>query len=280
MPIIRGAHDFDENFTRMPNRWLRDERLSLKAIGLLAQLHSHSVGWRVSVRSLADANACGLDLIRTAIAELESAGYLKREQARGDNNQFAESLWTTIDPPSGLPSSAFPNTDNPIHKKNNVKKNKDKKHMPNSDLERFDEFWAAYPRRVGKNSAIRAYAVARERFDGLASDYESAVVEGALRLAGDPNLPPIQFVPYPTTWLNRDGWCDDPYPPRELTQEQRAETQKLANEIDRERRLRQTQKALSEANTESAPIPTCEHGGKLVSCRECLRNLGKQGQND
>lgn len=280
MPIIRGAHDFDENFTRIPNRWLRDERLSLKAIGLLAQLHSHAVGWRVSVRSLADANCCGLDLIRTAIAELEGAGYLRREQHRGDNNQFAESLWTTIDPSSGFPSSAFPNTDNPLHKKNNVKKTKEKKHMPNAELARFDEFWSAYPRRVGKNSARRAYATARERFVGSVSDYEQLVIEGAQRLAGDSNLPPIQFVPYPTTWLNRDGWCDDPYPARELTQDERAETQRRANEIDRERRIRQTQKALSDGATESAPIPTCEHGGKLVSCRACLRNLGKQGQND
>jgi hypothetical protein len=280
MPIIRGAHDFDENFTRMPNRWLRDERLSLKAIGLLAQLHSHAVGWRVSVRSLADANACGLDLIRSAIAELEGAGYLRREQHRGDNNQFAESLWTTIDPSSGFPSTAFPSTDNPIHKKNNVKKNKLKKDMPDSHLTRFDEFWAAYPRRVGKNSAIRAYATARERFTGSATDYEQAVIQGAQRLAGDANLPQIQFVPYPTTWLNRDGWCDDPYPEREATQEQRAETQRRANELDRQRRIQQTQKALTEMNGESAPIPTCEHGDKLVSCRICLRNLSKKDQNE
>lgn len=280
MPIIRGAHDFDENFTRMPNRWLRDERLSLKAIGLLAQLHSHSVGWRVSVRSLADANACGLDLIRSAIAELEGAGYLRREQHRGDNNQFAESLWTTIDPSSGFPSTAFPSTDNPIHKKNNVKKTKLKKDMPDSHLSRFDEFWAAYPRRVGKNSAIRAYATARERFTGSATDYEQAVIQGALRLAGDANLPPIQFVPYPTTWLNRDGWCDDPYPEREATQEQRAETQRRANELDRQRRIEQTQKALTEMNGESSPIPTCGHGDKLVSCRICLRNLSKKDQNE
>lgn len=273
MPIIRGAHDFDENFTRIPNRWLRDERLSLKAIGLLAQLHSHTVGWRVSVRSLAEANTCGLDLIRTTINELEGAGYLRREQHRGNNNQFAESLWTTIDPSSGFPSSGIPNTENPIHKKNNVKKTKEKKHMPNLDLTRFDEFWSAYPRRVGKNSALRAYATARERYAGSTGDYEQAVIEGALRLSGDANLPPIQFVPYPTTWLNRDGWCDDPYPAREATQEQRAETNRVAAELDRERRLAQTRKVLEETSGESAPVPMCEHGKKLVRCQTCFRDL-------
>lgn len=280
MPIIRGAHDFDENFTRIPNRWLRDERLSLKAIGLLAQLHSHSVGWRVSVRSLAEANDCGLDLIRTAIAELEGAGYLRREQNRGENNQFAESLWTTIDPSSGFPSSAFPNTENPTPKKNNTKKNNLKKHMPNDELKRFDEFWAAYPRRVGKNSAIRAYAVARDRYAGSTGDYEQTVIQGALRLAQDPNLPPIQFVPYPTTWLNRDGWCDDPYPEREMTAEERAEIAKRKSELDRERRIQQTRELLKESETPATPIPICEHGGKLVSCKLCLRNLTKQDENE
>lgn len=273
MPIIRGAHDFDENFTRIPNRWLRDERLSLKAIGLLAQLHSHSVGWRVSVRSLAEANNCGLDLIRTAIAELEGAGYLRREQNRGENNQFAESLWTTIDPSSGFPSSAYPNTENPTPKKNNTKKNNQKKHMPKEDLKRFDEFWAAYPRRVGKNSAIRAYAVARERFTGSTDDYEQTVIQGALRLAQDPNLPPVQFVPYPTTWLNRDGWCDDPYPAREMTTEERAEIAKRKSELDRERRIQQTRELLKESDKPATPIPICEHGAKLVSCKLCFRNL-------
>lgn len=276
MPIIRGAHDFDENFTRIPNRWLRDERLSLKAIGLLAQLHSHQVGWRVSVRSLAEANTCGLDLIRTAINELEGAGYLRREQHRGNNNQFAESLWTTIDPSSGFPSSGFPNTDNPIQKKNNLKKNKNKKDIPNLDLTRFGEFWLAYPRRVGKNSALRAYATARERYAGSTGDYEQAVIEGALRLSGDANLPPVQFVPYPTTWLNRDGWCDDPYPAREATQEQRAETNRVANELERERRLAQTRKVLEETSGESAPVPMCEHGKKLVRCQICFRDLTKR----
>lgn len=280
MPIIRGAHDFDENFTRIPNRWLRDERLSLKAIGLLAQLHSHSVGWRVSVRSLAEANDCGLDLIRTAISELEGAGYLRREQNRGENNQFAESLWTTIDPSSGFPSSAFPNTENPTPKKNNTKKNNLKKHMPNDELKRFDEFWAAYPRRVGKNSAIRAYAVARERFNGSVEDYEQNAIQGALRLAQDPNLPPIQFVPYPTTWLNRDGWCDDPYPTREMTADERAEIAKRKSDLDRERRIRTTQEILKQSDTPATPAPTCEHGNKIVSCKLCLRNLSKQDQNE
>jgi hypothetical protein len=271
MPIIRGSHDFDESFTRMPNRWLRDERLSLKAIGLLAQLHSHSVGWRLSLRSLAEANQCGLDLIRGAISELESAGYLRREQARTDNNRFGESVWTTVDPSSGFPSSEKPSSENPIHKKNNIKKTKEKKYIP--DLVRFDEFWQSYPRKVGKNSARKAYEAARGRFEGLAGEFEAMVISGAVRLSQDPNIPALQFVPYPATWLNRDGWNDDPYPERELTPDEVAERARIYRERKREQELANTQK-LIESDKPSAPMPICEHGQKLVRCRQCLRANG------
>jgi hypothetical protein len=273
MPIIRGAHDFDESFTRLPNRWLRDERLSLKAIGLMAQLHSHSVGWRLSVRSLAEANKCGLDLIRNAIAELESAGYLRRDQARGENNQFSESVWTTVDPSSGYPCTAFPSSEKAMTKKNNIKKIKEKKHMP--DLVRFDEFWESYPRRVGKTSALRAYTAARGRYAGSAGDFEAMVISGAIRLSQDRNLPALQYVPYPTTWLNRDGWNDDPYPERQMTQDEIRERQRLASATAIQRDKANTQKILSEPAPTPEPIPLCEHGEKLVYCKKCLKRSAK-----
>lgn len=280
MPIIRGAHDFDESFTRVPNRWLRDERLSLKAIGLLAQLHSHAVGWRLSVQSLAQANNCGIDLIRGAIGELEKAGYLRREQARGENNTFAESVWTTIDPSLDYPSTAHPRTENPIHKKNNLKKTKEKKYMPDT-FERFDEFWQSYPRKVGKNSALKAYTTARSRFGGTLQDFEALVVSGALRLAQDPNLPPSQYVPYPTTWLNREGWNDDPYPERQRTPEEIAAQAKALRDKQREKSLAETQRLLAQAEVVKAqPIPLCEHGAKIVSCRTCLRSQANKTKDD
>lgn len=277
MPIIRGSHDFDESFTRLPNRWLRDERLSLKAIGLMAQLHSHSVGWRLSIRSLAEANQCGLDLIRSAISELESAGYLRRDQARGENNQFAESVWTTVDPSSGYPSSDYPLSGNPTPKKNNIKKIKEKKHIP--ELTRFEQFWESYPRRVGKTSALRAYTAARGRYEGSTGDFEAMVVSGAIRLSQDRNLPALQYVPYPTTWLNRDGWNDDPYPERQLTQDEIAERQRQASVAKSQRDRENTQKILAQSEKRAEPIPLCEHGEKLVYCKKCLKKELKSTNN-
>jgi len=70
----------------------------------------------------------------------------------------------------------------------------------------FADFWAAYPRKVGKKTALAAWVKALHR------ETSSDIIAAAYKLANDPNLPEKQFIPHPTTWLNRDGWLDDPYP--------------------------------------------------------------------
>ncbi|MCK2200205.1 helix-turn-helix domain-containing protein [Corynebacterium callunae] len=76
----------------------------------------------------------------------------------------------------------------------------------------FEEFWAAFPRRVGKRIAHRAWLKAVERTS------VEEVLAGAQRFATDPNLPEERFIPHPTTWLNRDGWLDTPMPTQENAQ--------------------------------------------------------------
>ena len=73
---------------------------------------------------------------------------------------------------------------------------------------RFDEFWETYPRKVGKAKAHTKYATAAKRTS------EQTIIDGATRLANDPNLPEPKFIPHPTTWLERGGWEDEPMPPR------------------------------------------------------------------
>ena len=81
--------------------------------------------------------------------------------------------------------------------------------------DRFEEFWSHYPRKVGKKAARAKYAAACKRAD------PQQVIDGAERLAHDPNLPEERFIPHPTTWLERDGWEDGPLP--ELTTNRSAE---------------------------------------------------------
>ena len=79
-----------------------------------------------------------------------------------------------------------------------------------SVIESFDEFWDTYPKHLQKGEARKAFFKAVQRVGDA-----DTILEGVRRMAADPNLPVKQFIPYPATWLNRDGWDDEPFPPRE-----------------------------------------------------------------
>ena len=80
--------------------------------------------------------------------------------------------------------------------------------QPQQEPKDFPRFYAAFPRHIGRRAAAKAFAQALKR--STAKD----IIEGAGRLAADPNLPDERFIPYPATWLNRDGWLDDDAPVR------------------------------------------------------------------
>lgn len=80
--------------------------------------------------------------------------------------------------------------------------------MPRQPSFMFEEFWKHYPRKVGKADAQRAWDRARRRVN------PGTIQAAAERMAVDPNLPDAHFIPHASTWLNRDGWDDAPYPPR------------------------------------------------------------------
>lgn len=70
----------------------------------------------------------------------------------------------------------------------------------------FERFWAAYPRKVAKPDARRAYPKAIAR---IASPDPCGVLIAALdRMRPDWCDP--RFIPHPSTWLNREGWNDEP----------------------------------------------------------------------
>jgi hypothetical protein len=122
MPLIRGHHTFDDHFTQIPNDWVRDSRLSLKAIGLLTQLMSHRPGWNMSISSLARFNKTGVRTIKSAVQELELNGYLVRSEKQEHNpdGTFADYLWTTADPlQNGVTAKSV---DAKVHTKNTITK--------------------------------------------------------------------------------------------------------------------------------------------------------------
>lgn len=223
MPLIRGHHSFDDQFAQIPNAWLRDSRISLKAIGLLAQILSHSPGWNMSINSLATNNQVGKDQIRSAIAELEAFGYLSREQSRDEGNRFAETIWRTCDP-SEKPLSENPTTGNPTTKNTNTKNtNLKNNERTNED---FESFWNLYPKKVDKGAAKRAFtrAVKKETLE--------VILEGTKKYAEDPNLPEKRYIKNPATWLNAEAWANPPLPPRrkDATEETKKKIEEWLND--------------------------------------------------
>jgi hypothetical protein len=193
MPLIRGHHSFDSHFTQIPNDWLRDNRLTLKARGLMALLMSHQEGWSLSINGLAAQNQEGRDAIRSAIQELEKHGYLSRTQVH--EGKFGEAIWITQDP-TDFPMTENPTTDNPTTKNTNIKE----KHIKNNKEEAFfDEFWNCYPRKLDKAKAFRAFRSALKR-----ATFED-ILAGVIAYRNDPKRNP-DFTKYPASWLNADSW--------------------------------------------------------------------------
>lgn len=73
------------------------------------------------------------------------------------------------------------------------------------------EFWAAYPRRIGKAAAFRRLDVVRR-----AGVPWERLMEGVRRYAEYAKTQEIQFVKHPATWLNQGCW-DDELVPAEFT---------------------------------------------------------------
>lgn len=73
------------------------------------------------------------------------------------------------------------------------------------ELEGFDEFWVAYPRKRDKIAAMRMYKRA------LKMTTSAEILRAARLYAGEVSGKAEQFTKHAATWLNAGGWGN--YPP-------------------------------------------------------------------
>ena len=104
--IIR--HHRRVRFTVVDNQPIRDERLSWKATGLLVYLLSLPDDWRISTERLARIKTDGIAGVRSAMTELEDAGYVIRQKTQGDRGH-----WVTITHVSETPDMTVIPVDQP-----------------------------------------------------------------------------------------------------------------------------------------------------------------------
>ncbi len=86
MGVIRKEKK--ESYTNIDNGIFKDASLSAKAKGVLCQMLSLPDGWNYSIAGLATLFSDGESSIRSALKELEEAGYFRREQVR-ENGKIA-----------------------------------------------------------------------------------------------------------------------------------------------------------------------------------------------
>jgi hypothetical protein len=81
-----------------------------------------------------------------------------------------------------------------------------KRQPANGVRERFDTFWAAYPKKIGKDAAWRAWQKRRPDAELLA-----AMLSAIGRQVSWPQWQKDggQFIPNPSTWLNQGRWQDE-----------------------------------------------------------------------
>jgi hypothetical protein len=224
MALIRGHHAFDDHFTQIPNDWVRDDRLSLEARGLIAQIMSHRPGWNLSIKSLAARNRIGRDKVKRILDELLKHGYLERSEKQGhdERGHLAGFDYFTRDPEGVTrePCKAEPDKAEPIKADRPPKKTIPKEEhldQKNIDIETgFTQFWAVYPKKDDKPLAKRSFIKALDRAT------LEIIIAGAERYRDDPNREQA-FTKNPSTWLNADAWENGPLPsmvarkPRKLT---------------------------------------------------------------
>jgi hypothetical protein len=91
--------------------------------------------------------------------------------------------------------------------------------------EGFEAFWSAYPRRVARAAAAKAWNKAVTQAD------PDAIISGATRYAAAREGQDPKYTAHPATWLNGARWLDQPDPPSpETHSERRARLHKQQND--------------------------------------------------
>ena len=126
--------------------------------------------------------------------------------------------------------------------------------------ELFNEFWTAYPRKLDKAKAFRAFRSALKR-----ATFED-IIAGVLLYRNDPKRDP-DFTKYPATWLNNDSWENTHEPSKDSEAARRAQERR-----EKERAISDAFLAeQKERDKLAGPAPKCPHGENVALCKKCLQ---------
>lgn len=174
MPVFRVKKT--NSYTVMSNHHLRNPDLTLKAKGLLSLMLSLPENWDYTLKGLSYICRENVDAIRTAVWELEKAGYITRRQGRDEKGKMTAIEYTIYEfpqppkpkkpvlenPISDNPTTEIPVSENPTQ----LNKDRSTKDLLNTDVSStysipFQKEAAAPQERKGNGytnmDAVRAY---------------------------------------------------------------------------------------------------------------------------
>jgi hypothetical protein len=224
--------------------WAWDQRLApthrMVLMALADRMNQTSGRCDPSVGTIADDAMMSVRSVQDTLNHLMSIGLIEIEKRENRTSQYhlkmdvrlgksetsdggadiASTLVQNLHPPGAeiappTPQILHPPGANPAPKPRNLtKEEKPRESPPISPIRAvaktssFEEFWARYPRKVGKDAAERAFALAIRR------DSLQAIMGGLVNahFSDDP-----QYQPHPATWLNQGRWKDtEPASPSDL----------------------------------------------------------------
>lgn len=153
-----------------------------------------------SQRTLAHKARCSENFVRLAITQMVNDGFV--ETARGNNGRGNTIIYrlTKPQPANGdLANGDSRTTETPFPTTSTLLMNRNE---PSDDW--FDRFWVAYPRKVGKAAARKAFGKARRSSEFPTIDNLIAAVERYKASISD-----MKYCAHPTTWLTQGRWLDD-----------------------------------------------------------------------
>jgi len=175
----------------------------------LADRHNPDFGCFPSIRKVAeDCNKKSKSSVFNHLNSLEEKGYIKRiHRVRPDGQQTSNEYILYFDKgvqdlDDGGTKSGLPPVQN-LDTNNHVSINHVNKPILRSNSIGFDNFWAIYPRKVGRANAEKAFAKASHAV-GV-----DKILDAVKPYADSVSHKEKKFIPHPATWLNQGRWDDE-----------------------------------------------------------------------
>lgn len=155
--------------------------------------------------------------IQNHISNLDKRGYIRREVVRDERNavigrRIYAGFFVVTPSPKNLGEGSPKNLGESPQKilvENNTSNNNISPIVPSGDGADFDLFWKAYPKKVGKKAAMKAFRRVKVPVETLLQAIERQKCSDQWSRDGG------RYIPNPATWLNQGRWEDvlDAQPP-------------------------------------------------------------------